>query len=163
LPFFIPEEAEKLTSQTPLWKIQLVKESLKYMMTDEDAGAPIPSDDEEEQPRNINVAKQFSSPKPTNFAIESEGSPSPMKASLPGPKQEPLSLVSLVNLKDRLSSAQVIEYLKKLVQVQAKVSDPLDDIEAIFNKIQKWKQKFGDLDQQEKAVTRAMKNTKSKI
>jgi hypothetical protein len=38
LPFFIPEEAEKLTSSTPLWKIQLVKESLKYMMTDEDAG-----------------------------------------------------------------------------------------------------------------------------
>jgi hypothetical protein len=45
LPYFIPEEAEKLTSQTPLWKIQLVKESLKYMMTDEDAG-PVQSDDE---------------------------------------------------------------------------------------------------------------------
>jgi len=27
-------------SSTPLWKIQLVKESLKYMMTDEDGGAP---------------------------------------------------------------------------------------------------------------------------
>jgi hypothetical protein len=38
LPEFIPEEAEKITNQTPLWKIQLVKESLKYMMTDEDAG-----------------------------------------------------------------------------------------------------------------------------
>lgn len=36
LPYFIPEEAEKLSNQTPLWKIQLVKESLKFMMTDED-------------------------------------------------------------------------------------------------------------------------------
>jgi hypothetical protein len=86
-----------------------------------------------------------------------------MKASLPGPKQEPLSLCSLVNLKDRLSSTQVVDYLKTLVQTQAKVSDPLDDIEAIFTKIQKWKQKFGDLDQQEKAVSQALKNTKSKI
>lgn len=38
LPFFIPEESEKLTKQTPVWKIKLVKESLKYMMTDEDEG-----------------------------------------------------------------------------------------------------------------------------
>jgi len=44
LPFFIPEEAEKLASQAPLWKIQLVKESLKYMMTDEDGGALVDSD-----------------------------------------------------------------------------------------------------------------------
>jgi hypothetical protein len=65
---------------------------------------------------------------------------------LPGPKQEPLSLCSLVSLKDRLSSSQVIDYLKILVFTQAKVKDPLDDIEAIFNKIQKWKKKQGDLD-----------------
>lgn len=44
LPYFIPEEAEKLSSQAPLWKIQLVKESLKYMMTDEDTGALVDSD-----------------------------------------------------------------------------------------------------------------------
>jgi len=36
LPYLIPEEAEKMTAQTPLWKIKLVKESLTYMMTDED-------------------------------------------------------------------------------------------------------------------------------
>ena len=35
LPFFIPEEAEKLVNQTPAWKIKLVKESLKFMMTDD--------------------------------------------------------------------------------------------------------------------------------
>lgn len=38
LPYFIPEEAEKMVNQTPVWKIKLVKESLKYMMTDEDTG-----------------------------------------------------------------------------------------------------------------------------
>lgn len=38
LPVFIPEESEKMSLITPVWKIQLVKESLKYMMTDEDAG-----------------------------------------------------------------------------------------------------------------------------
>jgi len=36
LPYFIPEEAEKLSNQTPLWKIHLVKDSLKFMMTDDD-------------------------------------------------------------------------------------------------------------------------------
>ena len=41
LPKFIPEEAEKVVNQTPLWKIQLVKESLGYMMTDEDSGAAL--------------------------------------------------------------------------------------------------------------------------
>lgn len=40
LPYFIPEESEKLSNQTPLWKIQLVQESLKFMMTDEDTGMP---------------------------------------------------------------------------------------------------------------------------
>jgi hypothetical protein len=41
LPYLIPEEAEKLAAATPVWKIKLVKESLKYMMTDEDSGAQI--------------------------------------------------------------------------------------------------------------------------
>jgi hypothetical protein len=39
LPFFIPEEAEKISNRAPAWKISLVKESIKYMMTDEDTGA----------------------------------------------------------------------------------------------------------------------------
>lgn len=38
LPYFIPEEAEKLQNATPLWKLNLVKESLSSMMTDEDTG-----------------------------------------------------------------------------------------------------------------------------
>ena len=36
LPELIPEEAEKMVSQTPLWKLKLVKERLQFMMTDED-------------------------------------------------------------------------------------------------------------------------------
>jgi hypothetical protein len=43
------------------------------------------------------------------------------------------------------------------------LADPRDDIEAIFNKIQKWKQTFGDLDQQEKAVARTLKNSRNKV
>lgn len=44
LPFFIPEEAEKISNRAPAWKINLVKESIKYMMTDEDLGAEADSD-----------------------------------------------------------------------------------------------------------------------
>lgn len=36
LPFFIPEEAEKISNRAPTWKLTLVKESLKYMVTDDD-------------------------------------------------------------------------------------------------------------------------------
>jgi len=35
---FIPEESEKLSSTAPTWKLELVRESLPYMMTDEDTG-----------------------------------------------------------------------------------------------------------------------------
>ena len=38
LPYLIPEEAEKISNRAPAWKIDLVKESLKFMMTDEDTG-----------------------------------------------------------------------------------------------------------------------------
>jgi len=38
LPYFIPEEAEKLQSTAPAWKLELVREQLPYMMTDEDKG-----------------------------------------------------------------------------------------------------------------------------
>jgi len=40
----------------------------------------------------------------------------------------------------------VIEYLKKLLAHEANVGDPQDDIAKIFDKIQKWKEKAGDLD-----------------
>lgn len=39
LPFFIPEEAEK-SMPCPSWKMELVREMIPYMMTDEDLGVP---------------------------------------------------------------------------------------------------------------------------
>lgn len=44
LPQLIPEEAEKISQRTPPWKLDLVRESLKYMITDEDAGAAANAD-----------------------------------------------------------------------------------------------------------------------
>ena len=38
-----------------------------------------------------------------------------------------------------------------------KIGDPLDDIEVIFNKIQAWKQSFGNLDEQEKEMVKKLK------
>ena len=35
---FIPEESEKLASTAPTWKLELVRDALPYMMTDEDTG-----------------------------------------------------------------------------------------------------------------------------
>ena len=45
LPKFIPEESEKASARVPTWKLLLCKESLPYMMTDEDAGAVVSSSD----------------------------------------------------------------------------------------------------------------------
>jgi hypothetical protein len=42
LPYFIPEESEKLSASTPTWKLELVREALPYMMTDEDSGGAEP-------------------------------------------------------------------------------------------------------------------------
>lgn len=42
LPYFIPEEAEKV-STVPTWKLELVREMLPYMMTDEDKGGHLES------------------------------------------------------------------------------------------------------------------------
>lgn len=47
--------------------------------------------------------------------------------------------------------------MKRLVQCQERVGEPLDDIKRIFDKIQKWKQKAGDLDKQEKMVSHKLK------
>lgn len=36
LPKLIPEEAEKMKNRVPLWKVQLVRESLEFMVSGED-------------------------------------------------------------------------------------------------------------------------------
>jgi hypothetical protein len=40
------------------------------------------------------------------------------------------------------------------------VKDPTDDIKRIFEKILAWKKGFGNLDEQEKAVSKALRNSK---
>jgi len=40
LPYFIPEEAEKGGSSCPSWKLELCREMLPYMISDEDTGQP---------------------------------------------------------------------------------------------------------------------------
>lgn len=57
----------------------------------------------------------------------------------------------------RLTHEDVVAYLKQLIAAEGRVKQPTDDIKAIFDKIQRWKQKAGDLDQQEKMVTKKMK------
>jgi hypothetical protein len=132
LPKYIPEESEKLDLITPVWKIQLVKESLKYMMTDEDAGLPANSED------GSPARERFSSPGVTNFNYDSEteGSParsspfgkkSSLKSGSPGPKQNAVmqvvarSLVQLVNHADSLSHDESISYLKRIIDAQKRV------------------------------------------
>ena len=44
LPLFIPEEAEKLQATAPAWKLELVRECIPYMVTEEDAVVPESSD-----------------------------------------------------------------------------------------------------------------------
>jgi len=38
LPRLIPEEAEKLNNSAPPWKIELVRDSLQYIIVNEDSG-----------------------------------------------------------------------------------------------------------------------------
>ena len=68
------------------------------------------------------------------------------KKSAKAPKP-PKELKDLVKKKDRLTHEEVFAYLVDLLDAEKRVADPLDDIEAIFDKIQAWKQKFGDLEQ----------------
>lgn len=86
------------------------------------------------------------------------GVSTPFKSGKKKKEAPPTNLLALVKKKDRLKAAHVIDYLEQLVECAQRVADPLDDIERIFTKIQKWKQSFGDLDQQEKAVAAYLKN-----
>lgn len=73
-------------------------------------------------------------------------------------------MLTLVAKKDRLNSTHVIAYLKLLLDAHRRVQDPLDDIQRIFNKILAWKKQFGNLDEQEKAVQSALRNSgKNKV
>ena len=65
-------------------------------------------------------------------------------------------MVSLVNMRDQLTAAQSIEYLKRIVDCQKRVGAPGDDVGVIFDKIQAWKQKYGDFEEQERHVSKVL-------
>lgn len=69
-----------------------------------------------------------------------------------------ITMVDTVRPEDRLKHNEVIDHLKGLAQCENRVQDPIDDIQLIFEKIQKWKQKAGDLDQQEKMIVKRLKH-----
>lgn len=111
------------------------------------------------RPTTASPVKQMSPPRKPG---ESSGyGPSPKKrpgtAATNSKKKQPKELKDLVKKKDRLTHDEVIAYLHDLLECAKRIQDPLDDIETIFNKILAWKEKQGDLDQQEKAVTHALK------
>ena len=47
--------------------------------------------------------------------------------------------------------------MKELLACEERINEPNDDLEKITNKITIWKQKAGDLDQQEKMVAKRLK------
>jgi hypothetical protein len=98
------------------------------------------------------------SPRSEGAPAAARGSPQ-RKNQDAAPKPETLNLVDTVNPEDRLNAKQSITYMKELLEVEKRVDDPHDDIEAIFDKITAWKKKAGDLDQQEKMVAKFLKPT----
>ena len=72
-------------------------------------------------------------------------------------------MTGLVNPQDKLTPDEVVGYLNSLLAAANKIGDPLDDIEVIFNKIQAWKQTFGNLDEQEKEMVKKLKCKDLKI
>jgi len=71
--------------------------------------------------------------------MQPSASSSIQKSTVKVKKVENQNLCCLVNQADKMNSKQVIEYLKMLLATEDKVKNPIDEIEAIFNKIQKWK------------------------
>lgn len=47
--------------------------------------------------------------------------------------------------------------LNRLIDCESRVHEPTDEIKVIFDKIQAWKEKAGDLDKQEKMVAKMLK------
>ena len=47
--------------------------------------------------------------------------------------------------------------MNRLLECESRIHEPNDEINVIFNKIQIWKEKAGDLDKQEKMVAKKLK------
>jgi len=68
-----------------------------------------------------------------------------------------VTLLDMVKSEHRLNSSEVIEHFKKLLIVENRIDTPTDEIQIIFDKILQWKKKAGNLDQQEKMVSKKLK------
>jgi len=75
--------------------------------------------------------------------------PGKAKGAVQKPKEggASVTMVDTVRPEDRLKASEVIEHLKGLAQCENRVQDPIDDIQAIFQKIQAWKEKAGNSDE----------------
>ena len=62
-----------------------------------------------------------------------------------------------------MTSNELIDFLNKIIEAETRIGEPQDDIGVIFDKIQLWKESFGDLDKQEKAVSKSLKSKGLKI
>ena len=61
-------------------------------------------------------------------------------------------------MEDKLDSTAVIDYLNELIETEKRVGDPVDEIKAIFEKIQSWKQKMGDQMVQSQEVSKQLRS-----
>jgi hypothetical protein len=88
----------------------------------------------ENDPRFSTPAKGTSNARPST-AVKGRNSISPFKPAKKGKVQPAHGLLALVKKKDRLKSAQVIQYFEAMIECADRLKDPLDEIEAIFGKI----------------------------
>lgn len=63
-------------------------------------------------------------------------------------------------LEDRVTHEQAYERFSELYELDKTIEDPVDDIQAIFEKIRIWKKAAGDLEQQEDMCAQALKPKK---
>ena len=73
------------------------------------------------------------------------------------------SRVDLVKKKDRYTHQDIISELNHVIQTANEVKDAEKEIRAIFEKIRKWKDSFGDLEQQETLIKNKFSNKDAKL
>ena len=78
-------------------------------------------------------------------------------------KKKAPSLSSLVRKRDRIKSAELIEYLELFLQTCANLKDFRKVVGEITDKIMNWKKSYGDLDQQEKMIREKFSNAQDKV
>lgn len=85
------------------------------------------------------------------------GGPSGKKQPKASESKNTVTLVDMVKPEHRITAKGCVDYLRKLMITENRIDTPTDEITSIFEKVTSWKQKAGDLDQQEKMVAKKMK------